>query len=661
MEYKNLTKAEKLKLYKLAKEEYAKGTPILEDFEFDALQEELGYENKDKTPTRKNPKYTVKHPLIMGSLSKVQIKADKNGNIDWATFLKEIKRFINKNHDNAKLIITPKFDGCSFEIVTDNEGNIASISGRGDNKFGSDYYNQLIGKATDAITNIKDKRNLCLRGEILISKTIFNSKYSVEVDPENGFANPRSWVAGLLYRDYENTPTYNAMLNDMSMVIYDIRKYNGSEWVETDWTDYIGEIPSHFLPEVFSDEFMLNTPEDLEFIYNKYNNYRIKKCEFALDGIVVKPQVAYRENNNTDYRPKDCVAIKFIPQLQETEIVDISWKLSEKTGELIPTIVTKPVIMDGKTITRASASNYGRLLNDKISIGTKVIISLAGDIIPFIYKVTDTTSFNENNLNIPTEYETYIEEGGIGKSGEVKRLKVILSEADRTRNNFITSVKNLNIPNLGPALAIELYNYLVDKSSASATNDFFDIKEVPVPDNILLVSPEDIALGIGGKNGEKIRKEFINVLHLLTLKDIIMTCNFTGCGSKIAEQCANYLVGNEYDFAHLSEKSYNWVFDKTSDNYMKVLNIVNSFGKQFTDFVVIETEEEKAFKAEQIPVILTGEPNDYASKGEFLKLHPEYRMTGSWKEVKIVFTNSLDSNTGKMKKAREKGIEIRVY
>ena len=661
MEYTNLIKAEKLKLYKLAKEEYAKGTPILEDFEFDALQEELGYENKDNTPTRTNPKYTVEHPMIMGSLSKVQIKADKNGNVDWEMFLKEVKKYINKNHSDAKLIITPKFDGCSFEIVTDNEGNIAKISGRGDNKFGSDYYNQLIGKATAALANVKDKRNMCLRGEVLISKSTFNTKYSVDVDPENGFANPRSWVAGLLNRDFEDTASYKAMLDDMSMVIYDIRKNNGSEWVETDWTDYIGEIPCHFLPDVFSDEFALNTPEDLETIYNKYNNYRIKKCAFALDGIVVKPQVAYRENNNTNYRPKDCVAIKFIPQLQETEIVDISWKLSEKTGELIPTIVTNPVIMDGKSITRASASNYGRLLNDKISIGTKVIISLAGDIIPFIYKVTDTSAFDENNLNIPTEYETYIEEGGQGKSGEVKRLKVILSEADRTRNNFITSVNNLNIPNLGPALAIELYNYLADKSTASATNDFFGIEEVPVPDNILLVSPEDIALGIGGKNGEKIRKEFINVLHLLTLKDIIMTCNFTGCGSKIAEQCANYLVGNEYDFAHLSEKAYNWVFDKTSDNYMKVLNIVNSFGKQFTDFVVIETEEEKAFKAEQIPVILTGEPNDYASKGEFLKLHPEYRMTGSWKEVKIVFTNSLESNTGKMKKAREKGIEIRVY
>ena len=101
--------------------------------------------------------------------------------------------------------------------------------------------------------------------------------------------------------------------------------------------------------------------------------------------------------------------------------------------------------------------------------------------------------------------------------------------------------------------------------------------------------------------------------------------------------------------------------DKSSPQYIKVQNIVESFGKTFADFVVVETEEEKAFKAEQIPVILTGEPNDYASKGEFLKCHPEYRMTGSWKEVKIVFTNSLESNTGKMKKAREKGIEIKLY
>ena len=60
-------------------------------------------------------------------------------------------------------------------------------------------------------------------------------------------------------------------------------------------------------------------------------------------------------------------------------------------------------------------------------------------------------------------------------------------------------------------------------------------------------------------------------------------------------------------------------------------------------------------------VILTGEPNNYLTKNDFLKHHPEYEVTGSWKKVQIVFTNDLNSNTGKMKQARAKGIEIRVY
>ena len=58
---------------------------------------------------------------------------------------------------------------------------------------------------------------------------------------------------------------------------------------------------------------------------------------------------------------------------------------------------------------------------------------------------------------------------------------------------------------------------------------------------------------------------------------------------------------------------------------------------------------------------MTGEPNNYATKAEFLKLNPQYRNTTSWKEVQIVFTNDLSSTTSKMKKAREKGIKIEIY
>ena len=56
----------------------------------------------------------------------------------------------------------------------------------------------------------------------------------------------------------------------------------------------------------------------------------------------------------------------------------------------------------------------GYLLSNKISIGTKLIFSLAGDIIPFIYKVTDTTKFDENKINLPSiDLENYYDNGNI--------------------------------------------------------------------------------------------------------------------------------------------------------------------------------------------------------------------------------------------------------
>jgi len=100
-------------------------------------------------------------------------------------------------------------------------------------------------------------------------------------------------------------------------------------------------------------------------------------------------------------------------------------------------------------------------------------------------------------------------------------------------------------------------------------------------------------------------------------------------------------------------------FYETSEAYESVFDLI------FNYIDIKEAREKyennKNQKAEQIPIIMTGEPNDYQSKSDFLKQHPEYRNTTSWKEVKILFTNSLDSNSGKMKKAREKGIEIMLY
>ena len=181
-----------------------------------------------------------------------------------------------------------------------------------------------------------------------------------------------------------------------------------------------------------------------------------------------------------------------------------------------------------------------------------------------------------------------------------------------------------------------------------------------------MITSFDVWQGIvsGTKNGasgkaNKIMKEFEKIVTNLTLTDVIKSCNFKLCGSKVSEQCANYLIGLPYDFSHLASEGYEWCKDKNSKNYKYVMDLINKLGRTLDDFKAVK--EESSTASSQIPVILTGEPNNYRTKAEFLKCNPQYRMTTSWKEVKIVFTNSLDSNTGKMKQARAKGIEIQIY
>lgn len=632
-----------IELYTAAKEAYYNGEPIMTDYDFDELEVSLGLENKSYVGTRHNPSYTVEHPFIMGSLSKIQIKEDANGNIDWPKYVSELANYINytgqfSNANELPIIVTPKYDGCSFEAVVADNGEIVSISSRGDGEFGKDLSKHLIHLVSKSVKEIYEQipTGLVLRGEVLVDRVTFGAKYQ-------NFVNPRSFVSGVLNRDYCNDADFQDMLSDLCVVIYDVRTKVDNNWLDIDWMRLNYETkPGYY-------ESILMLPTDFEDIYKRFDDFR-QNCEFALDGFVIKPQEAYRINNTTENRPKDCVAIKFVPMLQETVVEDIIWS-SRKTNEMIPVIKVKPVIMDGKVVERASGHNYGYLIDNKISKGTKVILSLAGDIIPFIYKVTDTSAFSELEMNLPND--------GDNRNYQICgcHLLKMLSPEEFNQKKFINSCAALNIPGLGESNAEKIYLYLKDICKG---DEFFEIPAKPIPNNILKITSLDVERALGGKIGTSVAKAFNNILVNLTLKDIIATMNIDGCGPKVIEQIEKYFLTGNADFTHLNKDAYYWIEFTDSAEYLEMMDIMNTLNKTFDDFKSVITENHTN-AVKQIPVILTGEPNDYKSKGEFLKCNPQYRLTSSWKEVQIVFTNSLESNTGKMKKAREKNIEIRLY
>ena len=647
---------EKFALYQQAKEAYYNGEPIMTDLEFDELEAELGLENKGYVGTRHNPSYTIQHPFIMGSLSKVQIKEDKDGNVDWQSRYDDVVGYVGKD---SALIVTPKYDGCSFEAVVE-KGMLTSVSTRGDGDYGKDIMPHICKQVCRAIENVQlDDTTVVYRGEVLVRKKVFEQRYADQ------FANTRSFVAGVLGRDYEDTAEFRSLVDDLTIVIYDVRYLDDGSWVDADWAEFtpfiftgLGTIDQDCLPQHYIFDEQLDGPADLESIYADFDHYRHDECPYSLDGIVFKPIAGTRINNMSAVRPKDCVAIKFKPMLQETTVIDIEWNLG-KNGEYVPVVITNPVIMDGKKITRASGHNYGNLLTNKISIGTKIILSLAGDIIPFIYKVTNTDEFSLTRLNMPWPGKWQV---------DGCHLMAILSERDYARNKFINSAAMLNIPNIGPSAAATIFEYIASDCGidAAAATFFGDETTQSLPTNILTVSADDICMALGGKLGTNARKSFKETVAHISLKDVIKSCCFKMCGEKLSEQVANYLLGLPYDFTSMASEGYEWALAKDaenancSDNMDELNEVLSRFGKTIDDFKEYAAAEIEKTSA-QIPVILTGEPNDYRSKGDFLSCHPEYRVTGSWKEVQIVFTNSLDSSTGKMKKAKEKGIEIRLY
>ena len=204
-----MTTKEKLELYNKAKDAYYNGQEIMTDYEFDQLEKELGLENKSNVGSKNNPSYTIKHPFMMGSISKVQIHKDKEGNIDWDKYYTEAKKYFG----NKKLVITPKFDGCSFEVDIFNN-LIQSISTRGDGYWGKDITRHIAIFIPDEY--VKLGGHYTLRGEVLIKKDIFEKKYAEE------FTNPRSFVAGVLGHDYNQfDPVLQERIMDLSIVIYD--------------------------------------------------------------------------------------------------------------------------------------------------------------------------------------------------------------------------------------------------------------------------------------------------------------------------------------------------------------------------------------------------------------------------------------------------------
>ena len=663
--FDDMTRAEKIELMNKAKNAYYNSSEeIMSDAEYDELERSVGLENKSYIGSAKG-NYTVKHAFSMGSIQKTQIKEQRDGTVNWNTAADDIMSTFRKANNCQYIEATPKLDGCSFSLEfvnTNNKSHLQTCATRGNGQWGTDikhWFEPLLeteywAAIDDAVRHFCENNSddiFCIRGEVLIPENKFTEEYS------ETYTNPRSLVAGVLGLKFEDvTPEKLKVGRDLHFVCYDYRVFSNGEYEEIDWMNpneesyqeikpylnHIGELPD------FTKLYEFNGRLDEEFVkslYDEFDEYR-HNSPYALDGVVLKPEASARQYNENRNRPVDCIAIKFMPMINATEIIDISWRVG-KTGEYFPTAIVSPITMpDGKKINRASLHNYGWIINNDCGIGSKVRISLAGDIIPFVYEIVEHSS-PEGNMNLPEN--THVERDA--NSGALHLMKEF-KENEEEENQFLNSALTLNINTIGPAAARDIYEACREAFSPLS--------------NILYVMNENgyrmiyDALG-DGKSIQNYVENMRNFVRYITLTDIIKSFNFKSCGTKASEVCAKILLGQQYSTISLPAESYQWALNSSSRQYYMVIKAIEMLDMSLEDFQSQETKDD--FEGEKQKIIMTGSPEEfgYKTKAVFLQQHPELEETGSWKEIDILVTDDLESNSGKMQKARKLGIPIKTY
>lgn len=356
----------------------------LTDFPSVEVIKNLGFNIEKIAPEQKikSVETKYKHWSPMQSISKLQINDIEN--IPYS----ELNRFLSKIKVEY-FECTPKYDGNAMSLMYE-DGKLVKALTRGDGLVGLDK----ILKMKLLVPNYIDiKGKVEIRGENVISKDLFQKKYSKSVLGEDGAANERNYVAGVISKDNINITE----ITELSFVAYSLVKINedGNEYVENtmDKLDELGFNKNH-KPFIYK----IKSSKDFQKMYFSFKKYR-EVCDFLLDGIVVKypENVRNKLKSKTKY-PAWSLALKFESEFAETTLLEYEWTQG-KNNEFTPVAILEEVELGGTMNRRASCHNLSYIIKHGCFPGCVVKIRKAGEIINQVVDVVKKSSHHEYYMN----------------------------------------------------------------------------------------------------------------------------------------------------------------------------------------------------------------------------------------------------------------------
>lgn len=617
-------------LFLKAKEAYYVGNPIMDDAEFDILEENLRQKDSlvvdivgtikikgNKATISKGKNKIVVHKTAMKSLAKIQFKP---GYVPYPEFSAWMYSNLPKDTDPV-LEYGPKLDGNAITITYEN-GKLVSVASRGDGQEGQDY---TLCFGTNVPQFVKGFTGE-IRGEAVIDTYLFDTVYGPNSGIAKPYANARNFVAGALNSGDKDK------CKDIDFVAFQIVDFTGDTNQQLiKW----GFNTLDFLKQYTCSQMSLPV---FEKIYADFKYYR-ENCKYQLDGIVCKMEESVRERvGENSHHPYWALAIKFETPAVYTKIVSIEWTLG-KRGQLAPVAILEAVDLLGSVVTRASVYNADWMLKNKCYPGAEVSLIKSGDIIPKIVEITKPS--NEDYI-LPVEWN--------GHNLTFDGVQLMVDDFENTDAfkalKLHNSIVALGIEGIGPATAAKLANSGQTLISLLSTN--------PIGLRAELLKTNEF------KDGRELEILIDNVFNLtkVELWQVIYSMGYRNCGRTISKQLANWMCKIKFDFKGL-EKQVVESFINDTDAQQDVKNLVGILLSNNVNVIKPEPP-----KVGLITFEMTGDCSTHGSKGEFKR---EVEASGKCihaslnKDTTYLVTASLASMTTKMQKAEKNGTKIVTY
>lgn len=614
---------------------YQYSTPIMTDYEYDKLYDELvELENETKTTYEDSPTINIEHEISQ-TLEKVE-HAKPMLSLSKTKSVEELKEFIG----DKEAILSWKLDGLTI-VLTYKKGKLISGVTRGNGTIG-EVVTKNVKEFKNIPLTIPFKGDLIVRGEAIIKYSDFN-KMNEELDEQNQYKNPRNLCSGSV-RQLDSKITSQRNVNIIIFSLVDCsQQISNSKNEQFNWLDSQG---------FETVERVIVNRNNVEQEVLNYKE-KIKEYDIPSDGLVLSfDDIEYGISlGMTNKFPKHSIAFKWKDETVQTKLINIDWQTS-RTGLINPVAVFEPVEIEGTTVSRASLHNVSILKKLKLGIGDTIEVYKANMIIPQVANNLTCTNDYEipKNCNVCNHEAQIISNNDVSylyctndfcKAKLIKRLSLFTTRnamnIDGISEQILTKLINENLLNeFSDLYKLENHKEQIlnfegfkDKSYSNMINSINNSRKVKIANFIYALGIKDIGLSRAKLICEACNNEINKVINI-TFDEL---SNIDGLGEVIA---------------------LNWINTFKDENFKKELN---NLLKEIT-FI---NEEKKLEKLKGLTFVITGSINNFKNRDEMVEFIERFggKTTSSVSsKVSFLINNDINSTSSKNKTAKELGIEI---